>query len=625
MEESKEASEQERPVRKKRSRLRDNLLWVILTTMFFYIILGDTAAALLRALLLRVREWSPAMTFILEYYTLVLGDILVLILILLLGRRDRFILRSYLPKGTREEPRILVLEDRFQAPQNNTPGMLFLGLLLGFLTNFACIVCALAHGDIKLYLDFQVSQIPVLLFAFLSVFIQSTGEELWCRGFMYERLSVRYPRLAAILINGIFFGLLHCFNPGASVLAIVGIVICGLSYSLVRWYTGSIWIVMGIHTMWNFTQNFLFGLPNSGLVSQVSVFHLEAASGISNLIYNYEFGVEAAIPALVADGLVGVVVLILAIRNGRIKELGMSYEKTLCAETGRSLEELEREEAEMPAAHPLLDHTVLTGLIVAGISLLIQVILTVVGTMIPAEASYLRFLVTVGELLLVLLIMELIFKRLWFSREFDGTLPGKIGQGLMYLIPLILLDIGLFVFERLRIGGEMNDVLHILSLSLTAGITEEIAFRSYYLANVMRVRHTRGRMIAAVLLSSVVFGGIHMMNLLAGAELTITLVQVAVAFSTGLVLAAVYLRCGSILPCMLFHAFHDVLNLLFEKITEAGALLQAPDQIILIENVAFCAVALVTSAVILIPRSQYEKIRDIWDKKWRMDGLNNYT
>ena len=70
------------------------------------------------------------------------------------------------------------------------------------------------------------------------------------------------------------------------------------------------------------------------------------------------------------------VVLILAIRNGRIKELGMSYEKTLCAETGRSLEELEREEAEMPVAHPLLDHTVLTGLIVAGISLLIQVILT---------------------------------------------------------------------------------------------------------------------------------------------------------------------------------------------------------------------------------------------------------
>ena len=144
---------------------------------------------------------------------------------------------------------------------------------------------------------------------------------------MYERIKIHYPLWVAVLANGVFFGLLHSFNDGATVFAIVSIIVCGISYSLVRWYSGSIWLVMGIHTMWNFTQNFLFGLPNSGLVSEVSIFRLDASNGTSNLIYDYGFGVESTIPAILADFTLGIVVLLLAKRNGRLGELFMSYEK----------------------------------------------------------------------------------------------------------------------------------------------------------------------------------------------------------------------------------------------------------------------------------------------------------
>ena len=78
--------------------------------------------------------------------------------------------------------------------------------------------------------------------------------------------------------------------------------------------------------MWNFTQNFLFGLPNSGLVSEASVFHLDAATGISNWIYSYEFGVEGGVPAIFADVLIVAVILILAKRDGRLGELLESRE-----------------------------------------------------------------------------------------------------------------------------------------------------------------------------------------------------------------------------------------------------------------------------------------------------------
>ncbi len=304
----------------------NNLIWILILVTLLYMFLASFAEVFVQGLVYSPGQ-SPAMRFINEYYTPTIGAIVTLVIVCLVVRKNRFILRSFLPKGMGNNFRPVVIEDTYKPTQENTARNLLIGLLLGFLTNFFCILCALIHGDIKLYFDCSASMIPIFLYALLMVFIQSTSEELWCRGFMYERINIHYPLWVSVIINGIFFGLLHCFNPGVSVLAIVGIAICGISYSLVRWYTGSIWVVMGIHTMWNFTQNFIFGLPNSGLVSEASIFHLDAATGISNLIYSYEFGVEAAIPALFVDGLLGVACLLLARRDGRLGELMMSYEK----------------------------------------------------------------------------------------------------------------------------------------------------------------------------------------------------------------------------------------------------------------------------------------------------------
>lgn len=311
---------------KKKRFKGNNLIWILLLIIVLYEFGAGLFQLVLEGIVLKLVNWSPAMHFIIEMYTSVIFEIIFLVFVLLVVKKNRFILRSFLPAGMGQNHRILVPEDNYHPTQNNTVKMLLIGLLLGFITNFTCILCAIAHGDIKLYYDFSASQLPVLLFAFISVFIQSTGEELWCRGFMYERICIHYPLWVAVLVNGVFFGAMHCFNPGVNAMAIIGIAVCGISYSLVRWYTGSIWVPMGIHTMWNFTQNFLFGLPNSGLVSELSVFHLDASTGVSNLIYNYGFGVEAAIPALLTDAALGIAVILLARRDGRLGELRHRYE-----------------------------------------------------------------------------------------------------------------------------------------------------------------------------------------------------------------------------------------------------------------------------------------------------------
>ena len=291
---------------------KNRIIWILLVTVFWYMFVFSVSgefvfgspASPIRGLVEKIGYMKDATYFTLEMYLSTLIAFLGAYLYTGITKRNRFIFRSFLPKSP-----------------GNTITRLLQGLLVGFVMNFGCIVCALAVGDIKLFLNFTITQIPFYLFALVCVFVQSSAEELWTRGFMYERINVHYPLWVAILVNGVFFALMHVFNPGAGFLPILDIAICGLSFSLAKWYTGSIWFPMGIHTAWNFTQNYLFGLPNSGLVSEASVFGLDAANARGSLIYDVQFGVEGALPAVFADLILGVVCLLLAAKKGRLGEL----------------------------------------------------------------------------------------------------------------------------------------------------------------------------------------------------------------------------------------------------------------------------------------------------------------
>ena len=290
-------------------KITDRIIWICLVFFFWYLIVGDGFIGMPIEAFFKSLKVSDAMRFVFMYTQTICGWIAFLILCLFKKNRGD-VLHDVLPK---KKP--------------NSFSKLLKGLLIGFLMNFACILCALIHGDIKLYFDFSPAGIPLMLFALFSVFIQSSCEEIWTRGFMYERINVHYPLWVAILINGTVFGLLHSFNDGITPLAMADLIFCGIGFSLLKWYTGSIWTAFGVHTAWNFTQNLVFGLPNSGFVSETSIFHMDAVNAQSNLIYDYTFGVEGAIPATLLDLFLGLGCLYLGWKAGRIGELFESKEQ----------------------------------------------------------------------------------------------------------------------------------------------------------------------------------------------------------------------------------------------------------------------------------------------------------
>ena len=211
-----------------------------------------------------------------------------------------------------------ILKALWTAPRGNNIKFLLIGLLIGFGTNMLCAVAAMLHNDIHIYFD---SFHPLkLIIVFIAVFIQSSAEELTCRGFLYQRLrkTFRHPAVA-IIVNSALFGVLHMGNQGVTTLAIIDIIATGIFFTFMVYYMVSIWCAFGVHTAWNFTQNLILGLPNSGHVTPFSIFKLDAASATNSFAYDVGFGVEGTYFA-VAVQIIGAIVIFLLYRNKKERD-----------------------------------------------------------------------------------------------------------------------------------------------------------------------------------------------------------------------------------------------------------------------------------------------------------------
>lgn len=257
----------------KEKKLTSNPLFVLLMTLVLLTV-GTILGTVITAFLAGILEINDDELGVLISYLPFIGMMILTLLFTRFTRKDVFALY-------------------FRGSRGNNGKMLVLGLLTGFVMNGICILVAFLHGDIH----FEKGSISVLWFivSFLVVFIQSATEELLTRGYLFYHIRKSCGSIVALIVSSVLFSLIHAENPGVSPLALVNIAVIGLFYACSVEYLDSLWFAMANHAMWNFTQNFLFGLPNSGLVARMSVLKLEAAS--DSPVYSAVFGVEAAFPA----------------------------------------------------------------------------------------------------------------------------------------------------------------------------------------------------------------------------------------------------------------------------------------------------------------------------------------
>lgn len=117
---------------------------------------------------------------------------------------------------------------------------------------------------------------PPLFFAAglwaLGSILTGINEEFFLRGYALFTLTTGIGFWPAAIILSIVFGALHMGNPGEDWPGIAAVVLIGLFFCFTLRRTGSLWLAIGFHAMWDYCENFVFTVPDSGIMTNNHLF-----------------------------------------------------------------------------------------------------------------------------------------------------------------------------------------------------------------------------------------------------------------------------------------------------------------------------------------------------------------
>ena len=143
-----------------------------------------------------------------------------------------------------------------------------------------------------------------LIAGLLGFAIQGPAEEVLFRGYILVNVRQQWGLRPALIVSSLAFGLLHVSNPAFGILPFINLVLFGLGMSLYRVYVDAdqLWGVFAIHSIWNWLQQVVFGLPNSGITSvpDLALFTVTPNASLPGPLWGGGFGPEGTLAASLA-------------------------------------------------------------------------------------------------------------------------------------------------------------------------------------------------------------------------------------------------------------------------------------------------------------------------------------
>lgn len=149
---------------------------------------------------------------------------------------------------------------------------------------------------------------------------------------------------------------------------------------------------------------------------------------------------------------------------------------------------------------------------------------------------------------------------------------GERKRTLLYIPLIAISSVNLWNGVALQ-ASPFEIATHILSMA-TVAFLEELIFRGL----LFRGMRKNVRLPVAVAVSSLTFGMGHIVNLLTGAPVFDTLLQLVYASAIGFCFTALFLTTGSILPCILSHAAVNCMSIFALDPSPVGKIVTAAVQ-----------------------------------------------
>lgn len=173
------------------------------------------------------------------------------------------------------------------------------GALFGTLQIFTVFFIIFGLKAIDVYYVGNIS-ILLLIKVFIIFIFQALLEEILFRGYLMPFFSKVIGIKFTIILLSFLFTCIHLFNPNLNVVGLVNVFLAGVTFSLIYYYTGNLWIVGAMHTLWNFILGFIVGSQVSGIITFNSIFFSIPVEN-KDLISGGKFGFEASIVTTIVE------------------------------------------------------------------------------------------------------------------------------------------------------------------------------------------------------------------------------------------------------------------------------------------------------------------------------------
>lgn len=188
------------------------------------------------------------------------------------------------------------------------------GLLIGAGLYTACVLILMLFGMYRIEgLNPWTFVIPAVAMALSS----GTFEELLFRGVLFRSVEDMFGSWIALAISSLVFGFVHLLNPAGTLTGAIYISIeAGLLLAAAYMLTRRLWLSIGFHMGWNYTQSAIFSGIVSGGVSDPGLIRSNIKG--PDVLTGGSFGLESSVIAFALCTMAGIVLLTKAVRRGSI-------------------------------------------------------------------------------------------------------------------------------------------------------------------------------------------------------------------------------------------------------------------------------------------------------------------
>ncbi len=159
---------------------------------------------------------------------------------------------------------------------------------------------------------------PHWIVSIMRTLCTGLSEELLFRAVVFRLLMRAFGPWWALLVSAALFGAAHFLSPHASLTAGAAIAIeAGLMLAAFYLITGRIWLSVGAHAAWNFTQGTIFGAAVSGQGAVGTLYLAILNRRLPDGLTGGDFGPEASLPAMLVGLAVFLVALLVWLRKKR--------------------------------------------------------------------------------------------------------------------------------------------------------------------------------------------------------------------------------------------------------------------------------------------------------------------